>query len=116
MAQSRLVFSTEGNNTCPRCNKALHKCRCTCEETLTNNDGVVRLQRESKGRGGKQVTVIKGLPGLTDDLKKLLKQLKTLCGSGGTLKAGTIEIQGEHLDLLKTHLEKQGHTVKISGG
>ena len=79
-------------------------------------DGIVRLFRESKGRGGKGVTVIKGLPLTEGDLKSLAKTLKQVCGTGGTVKDGVIEIQGEQRDKLKATLEAKGYTVKIAGG
>ena len=76
----------------------------------------MRLQRESKGRGGKGVTLITGLPLNSDELKKLAKELKQLCGTGGTVKDGVIEIQGEQREKLKPFLEKKGFKVKIAGG
>jgi translation initiation factor 1 len=77
---------------------------------------VVRVRRETKGRKGKSVTVITGVPLSPTDLAELGKQLKKRCGSGGTIKAGTIEIQGDHRDTLVQELEGRGWTVKRSGG
>ena len=77
---------------------------------------MVRLHRETKGRGGKAVTLIKGLPLAGDALRSLASQLKKKCGVGGALKGDTIEIQGDQRELLKAELEKLGHRVKISGG
>jgi translation initiation factor 1 len=79
-------------------------------------DGVVRLHRETKGRGGKAVTVIVGLPLAGAELKALARVLKQKCGVGGSLKDGNIEIQGDQRQLIKTELEKSGYTVKIAGG
>ena len=79
-------------------------------------DGVVRVSRETKGRKGKGVTLITGLPLDLKGLQKLAKQLKRRCGAGGTVKEGVIEIQGEHRDLLVAELKKQGFVVKRSGG
>lgn len=76
----------------------------------------MRIRRETKGRKGKGVTTITGIPLNGDELKKLVKQLKAQCGSGGTLKDGVVEIQGDHRDTLKATLEKKGWTVKLSGG
>ena len=76
----------------------------------------MRQQRESKGRGGKGVTLITGLPLDADALKTLAKELKQACGTGGTVKDGTIEIQGEHREKLKPLLEQKGYKVKIAGG
>jgi len=72
--------------------------------------------RETKGRRGKGVTLITGVPLHNGELKRLGKQLKRRCGSGGTVKDGVIEIQGDHRDLLVEELQKLGYTVKRSGG
>jgi translation initiation factor 1 len=77
---------------------------------------VVRVSRESKGRGGKTVTVVRGLPLDDAALTVLAKELKTACGSGGTAKEGVLEIQGDHVDLLMTRLAGRGWTLKRSGG
>jgi translation initiation factor 1 len=74
------------------------------------------LHRESKGRGGKVVTLVKNLTLSDKDLKTLAKKLKQACGSGGTVKDGIIEIQGEHREKIVTALEKMGYKVKIAGG
>lgn len=79
-------------------------------------DGIVRIQRETKGRKGKGVTIIRGLPLLPDELKQLAKQLKKHCGVGGSVKAFDIEIQGDQRDACKTLLEKKGYQVKLAGG
>lgn len=76
----------------------------------------MRLYRETKGRGGKAVTIVRGLPLAPTELKALAKQLKQKCGVGGALKQEDIEIQGDQRDLLKTELEKRGYTVKLAGG
>jgi translation initiation factor 1 len=74
------------------------------------------LHRESKGRGGKTVTVIKNLILSSSDMKSLAKKLKAACGSGGTVKEGLIEIQGEHREKIAATLDKMGYKVKIAGG
>jgi len=74
------------------------------------------LHRESKGRGGKTVTLVKNLVLSEGDMKKLAKKLKGACGSGGTIKEGVIEIQGEHRKKIADLLEKLGFNAKISGG
>jgi len=76
----------------------------------------VRVGRETKGRKGKGVTVVTGVPLAADALDALGSKLKRLCGSGGTVKDGVIEIQGDHRDLLVAELAKLGWTVKRSGG
>jgi translation initiation factor 1 len=79
-------------------------------------NGVVRVSRESKGRGGKTATVIKGLALNGDALIELAKKLKAACGSGGAVKDGVIEIQGDHCDKVVVLLEKDGIKSKRSGG
>lgn len=74
------------------------------------------LHRESKGRGGKAVTLVKNLSLSEADMKALTKKLKALCGSGGTVKDGVIEIQGEHREKIAETLQKLGYKVKIAGG
>ncbi len=80
------------------------------------NDGIVRVGRETKGRKGAGVTVITGIPSHPEGLEKLAKQFKQQCGTGGTVKNGVIEIQGDKRDLLVEELTKIGYTVKRSGG
>ena len=114
---SGLVYSTEaGGRTCPECRQPLDQCQCKSETRSTSSDGIVRLHRETKGRKGKGVTLVKGLDLPEKDLKALAKTLKAKCGTGGTIKEGVIEIQGDHRDTLQTELEKQGWTVKKAGG
>ena len=114
---SRLVYSTGDSNTCSICGKKNHKCQCGKKKHCTaKSDGVVRLCRETKGRKGKGVTLIKGIDMPQDELKILAKDLKQKCGTGGTLKNGIIEIQGDHRSVLMNGLEKTGFTVKLSGG
>lgn len=79
-------------------------------------DGVVRVGRETKGRKGKGVTVIAGVPLDGDGLHRLATELKRKCGAGGTVRGTVIEIQGDHRDLLSEELKKRGYTVKRSGG
>ncbi|MEA1923144.1 MAG: translation initiation factor Sui1 [Pseudomonadota bacterium] len=113
---SGMVYSTEFGKMCPGCNKPTTKCSCRKNQSPPKNDGIVRLMRETKGRKGKGVTLITGIPLNKDELKKLAKSLKQKCGSGGTLKDGVIEIQGDHRDMLENELGKQGYNVKRAGG
>ena len=113
---SRLVYSTDGGRLCPQCHRPVAGCVCGKDAPAANGDGIVRLHRESKGRGGKAVTLIKGLPLAPVELKVLAKELKKKCGVGGALKDDVIEIQGDQRELLKAELEKKGYTVKIAGG
>jgi translation initiation factor 1 len=79
-------------------------------------DGIVRVGRETKGRKGKGMTIVTGVPLHPEGLRDLAKQLKQKCGTGGTVKNGAIEIQGDHRDLLVAELQAMGYTVKRSGG
>jgi translation initiation factor 1 len=112
---SGLVYSTEGGRMCPTCRQPVTQCDCKTASAPAKTDGVVRVSRESKGRGGKNVTLVKGVPLTGDALTALGKQLKTMCGSGGTVKDGVIEIQGDHCDRVVEWLKAQGFTVKRSG-
>jgi translation initiation factor 1 len=113
---SRLVYSTEGGGFCQTCGKKLDRCRCGKSVTTRSADGVVRVGRSTKGRKGKGVTVVSGIPLDAGALKQVAKTLKQKCGSGGTVKAGIIEIQGDHRDLLVAELKAMGYTVKRAGG
>lgn len=79
-------------------------------------DGIVRVGRETKGRKGKGMTIITGVPLHPEGIRNLARQLKQKCGTGGTVKGGIIEIQGDHRDLLVIELEAMGYTVKRAGG
>ena len=79
-------------------------------------DDIVRVKREIAGRRGKPVTTIHGVPGGDDTLRELAAGLKRRCGTGGTVKDGVIEIQGDHRDVVISELEAKGYTVKRAGG
>lgn len=111
-----IVYSTEFGKMCPGCNKPAAKCVCRKKQSIPKSDGVVRLMRETKGRKGKGVTSITGVPLDNNELKKLAKSLKQKCGCGGSLKNGVIEIQGEHRDVLEKELGRLGYQVKRAGG
>lgn len=113
---SRLVYSTDGGKLCPQCHRPVADCVCGKDRPASAGDGVVRLHRESKGRGGKAVTLVKGLPLAGSALKTLARELKKKCGVGGAIKDDVIEIQGDQRELLKAELEKRGFQVKIAGG
>lgn len=113
---SGLVYSTGQGRLCPRCEKPLEQCRCKSVSSPAAGDGVVRVRREVAGRKGKAVTVVTGVPLDALALLVLAKELKMLCGSGGTLKDGVIEVQGEHVEKVMTRLQERGYTVKRSGG
>jgi len=110
-----LVFSTDAGRHCPDCSQPVDACICK-QQTLPEGDGIARVRRESKGRGGKTVTTVTGVPLPPDQLKELATTLKRRCGTGGALKDGVIEIQGDHVELLIGELTKQGFKAKKSGG
>ena len=111
-----MVYSTERGLVCPTCRVPVAKCRCGKEEPAPAGDGIVRVRRETKGRGGKTVTTVSGVPLGGEALRSLAKDLKRRCGTGGTVKEGVIEIQGDHRDLVVEELQKRGWNVKRSGG
>jgi translation initiation factor 1 len=113
-SNSSLVYSTDGGRACPACRQPVAQCTCRPSPVVAG-DGVVRVSRQSKGRGGKTVTLVKGLALDATALALLGKQLRTACGSGGTVKDGVIEVQGDHCDLVMAALVKQGHQPKRSG-
>jgi translation initiation factor 1 len=114
---STLVYSTEVGKTCPVCRAALNACICKTKDALKiNGDGQVRVSRESKGRAGKTATVVRGLPLSSVALTELAKKLKAACGSGGTVKDGVVQIQGDHCDKLLAILAAEGFKAKRSGG
>jgi translation initiation factor 1 len=110
-----LVYSTDGGRMCPACRRAVGECTCKIR-AVAKADGVARVSRQAKGRGGKTVTLIKGLALDPIALALLGKQLRTACGSGGTVKDGVIEVQGDHCELVITELKKNGHDAKRAGG
>ncbi len=111
-----LVFSTAYGRMCPICSQPIHACTCKQEAHSPSGDGIVRVSRETKGRKGKGVTVVTGLPLTGDELKALALKLKQRCGAGGTIKNSVIEIQGEHRDLVVAELTQMGYNVKRAGG
>ncbi len=112
-----LVYSTDGGRMCPECRKPLAQCLCKqAAKAVPAGDGIARVSRETKGRGGKNVTLVKGLALDGAALNALGKQLRAACGSGGTVKDGVIEIQGEHCDRVMDALQKQGYRAKRAGG
>lgn len=113
---SGIVYSTEYGKMCPDCGEAAAKCRCRQKQPVPKRDGIVRVSRETKGRKGKGVTLITGVPLHPEGLRNLAKELKQTCGSGGTVKEGVIEIQGDHRDTLLEALAKKGYVVKRAGG
>lgn len=111
-----LVYSTEGGRMCPACRRPVSQCNCSRTPAPAPGDGIARVLRETKGRGGKAVTVVRGAPVDAAALVKLGQELKAACGSGGTVKDGDIEVQGDHVDKVMALLQARGWKVKRAGG
>ncbi len=105
-----IVYSTDSGRIRPRPDEK------SSGEPNRKSDGIVRIMRDRKQRGGKTVTMITGVLASEQALTTLAQQLKKLCGSGGTIKDGTIEIQGDHCDKIQAKLTEMGYKVKRAGG
>jgi len=114
--ESTLVYSSEFGRICPGCGRPAAECACRKARKAAEGDGIVRIRRESKGRGGKTVTVVSGIPLDAEGVRQLASDLKRRCGTGGTVKENVLEIQGDQCDVLKGELERRGFVVKRSGG
>ena len=102
---------------CPACRQPISACTCGASaQAAPPGDGVVRVSRETKGRGGKAVTLVRGLPLEGAALAALGKRLRTNCGTGGTVKDGVFELQGDHVERVIALLKLEGHQVKRAGG
>lgn len=110
-----LVYSTDAGRMCPDCREPTASCICKLK-VPPKTDGVVRVSLQTKGRGGKSVTLIKGLPLDVLALAALARQLRAACGSGGTVKDGVVEVQGDHVATVTAALQKQCYNVKRAGG
>ncbi|MGJ8682296.1 stress response translation initiation inhibitor YciH [Paraglaciecola sp.] len=106
MNDNTLVYSTDTG----RINTAKK------QAPIKKGDGIVRIRRETKGRKGKGVTTISGIELAEPELKIICTKLKKMCGTGGAVKDGVIEIQGDNRDKIKATLEQLGHNVKFAGG
>jgi translation initiation factor 1 len=115
MTPSHLVYSTDAGRMCPDCGQAIAACVCRKTSARPASDGVVRVSRQTKGRGGKTVTRVEGVPLADDALLQLGKQLRSACGSGGTVKNGVIEVQGDHCDKVMEALKQLGYAPRRSG-
>ncbi len=113
---SNFELSPEWNKTTPGNKLPPKKAKKKKQPSAQKKDGVVRVGRETKGRKGAGVTIITGIPAHPEGLKQIAKELKQKCGTGGTVKNGVIEIQGDQRDLLVQELTARGYTVKKSGG
>ncbi|MCB9898676.1 MAG: translation initiation factor Sui1 [Planctomycetes bacterium] len=115
--RGELIHTSADGLTCPGCEQP--KARCTCrapEPEVPAGDGIVRVSRETKGRKGKGVTLVSGVPLAGPGLAALAKRLKARCSAGGTVRDGVIELQGDHRDAVVAELAAQGYTVKRVGG
>ena len=112
-----LVYSTDSGRICPDCRRPVAVCACAARAAGTPvGDGSVRVRRETQRRGGKTVTVVRGLPLAADALAALGKRLRTACGTGGTAKDGVLELQGDHVDRVLALLGAEGYAAKRAGG
>ena len=120
LSDTRLVYSTETGRIRSKCRKPVSSCTCKKKrpdpQPQFKPDGIIRIQRETKGRKGKTVTTVFGFDLDDQALKALAKNLKQLCGTGGSVKDGMIVIQGDHRDRIKRFLEGKEFRVKIAGG
>jgi translation initiation factor 1 len=115
--QGGLVYSTESGRMCPLCRQPVAACACGKGALAPSGDGVVRVSRESKGRGGKTVTLVRGLALDAVALAALGKRLRSACGTGGTVKDGVLEVQGDHAERVVALLKAEGFAnVKRAGG
>ena len=113
---SRIVYSTALGQMCPNCRRPVKECGCRKDAPGVARAGPVRVGRATQGRAGKGVTVVTGLALPLAEMEQLARALKQQCGSGGTLRDGVIEIQGEHRDTIVALLAKRGIEAKRSGG
>ncbi len=115
---SGLVYSTEAGRMCPACRQPVAACTCaaTAAAQRPAGDGIARVTREKQGRGGKLVTVVRGLPVDETTLAELGKRLRTACGAGGTAKEGRLELQGDHAERVTAWLQDAGYKAKRAGG
>jgi translation initiation factor 1 len=114
---SGLVYSTDTGRMCPACRQPLAGCQCKAlAKALPAGDGIARVTREKQGRGGKTVTVVRGLALDAEALVALGKRLRAACGAGGTAKDGVLEVQGDHADKVLALLLAEGFKAKRAGG
>ena len=110
-----LVYSTQAGRMCPGCRRSVADCACR-QPAPPAGDGIVRVSRDTKGRGGKAVTLVRGISGDAAMLAALAKRLKAACGAGGTVKDGVVEVQGDHCERVLAWLQQQGLQAKRAGG
>jgi translation initiation factor 1 len=113
-----IVYRSDVGRICPGCRRPIAQCACKDQrgKSVRADAGAVRVSRQTQGRGGKAVTLITGLPLGDEALMTLAGELKRRCGSGGTVREGAIEIQGEHRDTLVSELIRRGYAARRAGG
>lgn len=123
MNDRRLIYSTESGRICPECGKPVSACSCKKKAVEAGGqptrypiDGTIKIQKETKGRKGKIVTAVYGVPLENEGLEEFAKTLKRRCGAGGSVKNGVIMIQGDHRQTLLDELNRHGYTAKPVGG
>jgi translation initiation factor 1 len=124
MDDSRLVYSTDTGRICPECGRPVSACSCKkrkavqaeTQQAVYPKDGTIRIQREVKGRKGKTVTAVFGVPLENAELQRFAKMLKRRCGAGGSVEEGVILIQGDHRQTILNEIKKQGYPAKLAGG
>jgi translation initiation factor 1 len=130
MSQNRIVYDSDVGrlDRCASCGRKHDACRCASSQPKASTrqvpaagpklpaDGIVRVSRDKKGRRGKTMTMVTGLPGGPAALAEIATTLKRLCGSGGTVSGDVVEIQGDHRDRIAAKLTDLGHKVKLAGG
>jgi len=114
--QGGLVYSTDGGRMCPACRRPIAACVCAQPQRAPVSDGIVRVSRECKGRGGKTVTLVRGLQLDEVALTALGKRLRAACGAGGSAKDGVLEVQGDHVERVIEILKAEAFAAKRSGG
>jgi translation initiation factor 1 len=124
MDDNRIVYSTEKGRICPECGRLVSACSCKKKKAVKTDkqpvgypkDGTIRIQREVKGRKGKTVTTVFGVPLENAELQEFAKLLKRRCGAGGSVMDNVIVIQGDHRQALLDEIKKHGYTAKLAGG
>ena len=124
MKDSRLVYSTETGRICAECGNPASACACKKKRAPASpkspdadrGDGIVRIQREVKGRKGKTVTAVYGVCLAPEELEAFSRALKRRCGAGGSVKDGVVIVQGDHRQTILKEVRKQGYTAKFAGG
>lgn len=113
-----IVYQSDVGRICAGCRRPISQCACKDKRGRPTrpSSGAVRVSRVTQGRAGKAVSVITGLPLDEGALAALARELKQRCGSGGTVRQGAIEIQGEHRDTLVAELLRRGYAARRAGG